>query len=137
MNMRDIARRLLREERSRRNINDADGPSILRVCDKLRVRLASLVGVVGFRGLLSRALSLAKADVPWLGGVQVAANGSLEISAAIGADLTEAKAREGGVVLITRLLELLVMFVGESLTLGFVQECWPNLRLKNSKKALA
>jgi len=49
-----------------------------RVIEELRLRLVRLAGVDGFRSLLSRALTLAKADVPSLKMVQISADGSVE-----------------------------------------------------------
>ena len=38
--------------------------AVFLVCEKLRPHLAMLMGNAGFRALLSRALALAKAEVP-------------------------------------------------------------------------
>jgi hypothetical protein len=48
------------------------------VIGELRLRLIKLAGVNGFRSLLSRALTLAKAEVPLLNMVQIRSDGSLE-----------------------------------------------------------
>jgi hypothetical protein len=47
---------------------------VVRVCERLRKPLARLAGVAGFRSLLSRAVALARAEIPSLVGVQVRAD---------------------------------------------------------------
>lgn len=87
------------------------------------------MGNGGVRALLSRALVLAKSEVPWLRTVHVQADGSLE-------GLEQSLARldpdifiKGNVVLLARLLGLLVAFIGEKLTLGLVRDVWPKVPL--------
>ena len=99
--------------------------AVYSVCDKLRRPLITLAGVEGFRSLLSRALSLAKAQVPSLAAVQVNADGSLT-----GWDSVESQQHlnEAGVcaeILLTQLLELLITFIGQALTLRLVMDTWP------------
>ena len=93
-----------------------------RVVDKLRVRLARLAGVAGYKSLLSRALALARAELPSLNKVQVRPDGTLE-SFDPGRRTDDVAA---GAVLIAHLLGLLVTFIGEPLTLGFVRDAWPD-----------
>lgn len=75
---RELARRLVALEAVRDEPPVAGGSEAVRVCEKLRLPLSKLVGVAGFRSLLSRALAIAKAEVPLLIAVQVRADGSLE-----------------------------------------------------------
>ncbi len=85
------------------------------------------MGKGGFRALLSRALVLASAEVPWLRAVRVKAGwraGRLEVSDAIS---TPAEFREGKVVLLAQLLGLLVAFIGVNLTSRLVGEIWPQI----------
>ena len=117
---------MLAEETAAAGSARVDGRTAFRVCERLRRDLNSLVGVAGFRSLLARALTLAKAEVSWLKEVQVGADGSLE-------GLTECKSRrsqaeftQGEVVLVAHLLGLLMTFIGESLTLQLVQAAWPD-----------
>ena len=97
----------------------------MRVCDRLRVPLARLAGVAGFRTLLSRALALAKAEVASLSPVRVREDGSLE-----GFDGSGPPAREpggdGGAAVVAHLLGLLVTFIGEPLTRQLVRDAWPD-----------
>jgi hypothetical protein len=100
--------------------------AVFSVCEKLRLPLSTLVGNDGFRSLLSRALTLAKAQVPSLGAVQVNVDGSLT-----GWDSVESQQHlnEAGVcaeILLAQLFELLITFIGKTLTLGIVMDIWPN-----------
>ena len=89
------------------------------------------MGNVGFRALLSRALALANADVPWLRAVHVKADGSLEGLDELGAQVDPDEIFQGCVVLLAQLLGLLVAFIGEDLTLRLVRDVWPKLSLNN------
>src|SRR5688572_10054795 len=110
--IQDLARRLIALEAARA---PSDGPAgeAVRACEKLRVPLAKLAGVAGFRSLMARALALARAEVPWLGSVQVRADGSLEGFDAAGREQGAAPAGEAGVAVVAQLLGLLVTFIGE------------------------
>jgi hypothetical protein len=118
---RDLALRVLAYEDAAGNTSEPTEFAAFRVCAKLRQPLCALAGVPGFRSLLSRALTLAKAGAPSLSAVQVAADASLqgldELRTQAGADQT----REAGIILITQLLGLLVRVVGEAVTLQLVK----------------
>jgi hypothetical protein len=128
--MRDFAKRLIAHE-TRGNISSGTKTpvAILLVDEKLRPHLATLMGIVGFRALLSRALALASAEVPWLRALQVKADGSLEELEKLDTQVEPAELFEGGVVLLAQLLGLLATFIGENLTLRLVGEVWPKLSL--------
>jgi hypothetical protein len=85
----------------------------------------------GFQVLLARALALARSEVPWLRAVQVNEDGSLAGLEAVRAQTDPAEFLEGGVVLLSRLLGLLVAFIGENLTLRLLREAWPNVPLND------
>ena len=117
---RDLAQRLLADENAAGKTSEPTEFAAFRVCERLRQAIITLVGVAGFRPLLSRALTLAKAEAPSLSAVQVSADGSLqgldELRSQVDADGT----REAGIILITQLLGLLVRVVGEAVTLQLV-----------------
>ena len=92
-----------------------------------------LMGSVGFRALLLRALALATVEVPWLRAVEVKGDGSLAGLEELQAQLAPEETAEGRVVLLTQLLGLLVAFVGENLTVRLVSEVWPKLPLNDSE----
>ena len=73
-----LARRLLAFQAAHHNSSATGVDGAARVIEELRLRLIKLAGIDGFRALLSRALTLAKAEVPSLNMVQVSADGSLE-----------------------------------------------------------
>ena len=76
--IRDFARRLVALEAARDEPPVASGSEAVRVCENLRLPLSKLAGVAGFRSLMSRAVAMAKAEMPSLVAVQVRAEGSLE-----------------------------------------------------------
>lgn len=131
--MRPIAQRLIIEEWRPDNPSDSAGRAAFRVCEKLRRPLSTLAGVAGFRSLLSRALTLAKADAPWLAGLQIDAEGTLTFSAELEAQLDGSEAASAGKALIARLLGLLGIFIGEALTLRLLHDVWPKSALENSE----
>jgi hypothetical protein len=122
---RQLARRLLTYEAAAGKNSEPTESAASRVCEKLRRPLCSLAGVAGFRSLLSRALALARAEAPSLSTVQVAADGSLKGLDELGRQIDPDKTGEGGAILIAQLLGLLLIFVGEGVTLRLVQNVWP------------
>src|ERR1700722_3633147 len=76
--IRDFARRLVALEAARAEPPVMSGNEAVRVCEKLRLPLSKLAGVAGFRSLMSRAVAMAKAEVPSLVAVRVGADGSLD-----------------------------------------------------------
>jgi len=129
--MRDFAERLIAYETGQNKSSEAKAPAACLVGEKLRPHLATLMGNVGFRALLSRALVLANAEVPWLRAVHVKADGSFEGLEELGAQVGPDEIFEGCVVLLAQLLGLLVAFIGEDLTLRLGREVWPKLSLDN------
>ena len=105
-----------------------------RILDKLRGHLSRKIGAEGFRTLLARALTLTKAQYPYLSAVKVAADGSLSglheaaelVEAADAAQDGKAQSvsTEGVAALVAQLLELLVTFIGEELTRRIVTTIW-------------
>ena len=123
--IQNLARRLIALE-AKRPPSDGLGGAVVRACDKLRMPLAKLAGVAGFRSLMARAKTLATSDVPWLDSVQVRADGSLEGFEVASSQQSALQGQEAGVAIVTNLLGLLVTFIGESLTQQFVRDAWSN-----------
>src|SRR5512142_1250514 len=98
---RALAQQLLASEDASGKPRESNATAVFCVSEKLRRPLSTLAGVSGFRLLLARALTLAKAQDARLGGVQVNQDGSLE---GLGGADQEPGA---GVLLIAQLLELL------------------------------
>lgn len=130
--LHDFAKRLVAYEMRGKHSSAPKTPIVFLVSGKLRPSLAALMGNVGFHALLSRALALASAEVPWLRTVQATADGSFEELHDVGLQRNPDEIVEGGVVLVAHLLGLLVAFIGEDLTLRLVRDVWPKLSLNNS-----
>jgi len=133
--MRDLARRLLACEAVAGKTSESAESVLLRVYEKLRQSLGAFAGVDGFQSLAFRALTQAKSEAPGLWAVQIAEDGSLqglgelkpqqaEFEPQLGSDKDQAS--EGGEILIARLLRLLLMFLGEALTLSLLRNAWPD-----------
>ncbi len=122
---RYLAQRLLTYEAVAGKNSETTESAAFRVCAKLRRPLITLAGVAGFRSLLSRALTLARAEAPSLSAVQIAADGSLQGLDELEPQIDKDQAREGGAILIAQLIGLLLTFIGEGLTLSMVQAVWP------------
>ena len=127
--IQDLARRLVAYEAARDNSSAARADAAAQVIEELRLHLIKLAGVVGFRSRLSSALTLAKAEAPSLNTVKIRADGSVEGFDGIeGSREVEAGAEavQAGTILVANLLELLVTFIGEPLTLRLVCNTWPD-----------
>jgi hypothetical protein len=81
---------------------------------------------------------LAKPEAPSLSAARVTAEGSLQglgkFESQIDIDkdrAAEYPAGEGGIILISRLLGLLLIFLGEALTLSLLRVTWPGAALDN------
>ena len=128
-NTRALARRLIAIEAARDESSGAATVWAVQVCDRFRVPLARLVGVAGFRSLLSRAVALAKAEVASLSPVQVRQDGSWEGFSGAGLSPTPGPGvdgGDGGAAIVAHLLGLLVTFIGEPLTRQLVCDVWPD-----------
>ncbi|MDQ2974417.1 MAG: hypothetical protein M3R69_03275 [Acidobacteriota bacterium] len=124
--IRELARRLLAFEAAHVNSSEGRVDVAVQVIQDLRARLIKLAGVDGFRSLLSRALTLAKAEAPSLNMVQVLADGSLEGFEGIEQNQGAGTTGQAGIILVAHLLELLVTFIGEPLTLRLVRDKSPD-----------
>ena len=129
--MRDFAERLIAYETKGNKSSETKTAAVILVSEKMRLHLTALMGKVGYRALLSRALALANAEAPWLHAVQVEADGSFRGLDELGARVNSEKIAEASVVLLAQLLGLLVAFIGGSLTLRLVREMWPKIPLND------
>ena len=124
--IQDLARRILAIESARAKAADTQVDEAVRACAKLQVTLSKFTGPAGFLSLLSRALVLAKADVPSLKVVQVRPDGSLAGFDEIKHDQESDALERGRLILLAHLLGLLATFIGESLTLRLARDAWPD-----------
>ena len=98
------------------------------VSERLGRVLSTLLGAAGFRELLARAVTLAKAEAPELKAVVVMLDGSLA-GLSLDDELGKDELADGEVVLVAHILGLLVTFVGEALMLRLVNDAWPKAKL--------
>jgi len=135
--MRDLAHRLLTYEAGAGRTSEPMEFATLRVYEKLRQSLSAFAGVAAFESLAFRALTQAKSEAPGLSAARVTADGSLqglgEFDPQVGIDKNQTG--EDGVILLARLLNLLLIFLGETLTLRLVRDVWPETAFddRNSK----
>jgi hypothetical protein len=134
LNVPDLARQLIAKERQAAGPAGAGEASGFRVCEKLRQPLAVFAGVTGYRSLLLRALTLAKAEAPGLDAVQVEADGSLRSTTKPDKPQAPSVASRAELALTGQLLGLLVTFIGEALTLRLVHDVWPEITTERTKK---
>jgi hypothetical protein len=130
--MRDFAQRLLNYEAFADQSSEPADSAAFRVYEKLRHGLGKLAGVAGFQSLASRALALARTEAPSLSEVRISADGALHGLCEIEhqSDIEKIRAGEfpageGEIVLIARLLGLLLIFLGEPVTLRLLRNVWP------------
>ncbi len=119
--LRTAAERLLKLDAAGRGTRAL--PAAALVTERLRRVLNTLLGADGFKALLRRAVTLAKAEDPALGALQLDVDGSL-VGLSEDDDVPDSE-----VVLVAHILNLLFAFVGEALTLRLVNDAWPKARL--------
>jgi hypothetical protein len=138
--MRELAHRLLAYEAGAGQTSEPTESPTLRVYEKLRLGLGNFAGVAGFQSLASRALALSRAESPSFCSARVSADGVLqcvkqgldELDCPIDHDkdqVAERVADEEGILLISHLLDLLHLFLGEALTLSLLRVTWPGAAL--------
>lgn len=129
--VRDLAHRLLHYEANAGNTSESAESTTLRVYQKLRQSLGELAGSAGFHSLASRALTLARSEAPSLGAVQISTDGNLQGMSSIEPpiDIDKDRVYEGGIVLISHLLGLLHIFLGQALTRNLIRDVWPGAAL--------
>ncbi|QEL16831.1 hypothetical protein [Limnoglobus roseus] len=124
----DLARRLVAYEAGNAEPPVVGGLAAVRACERLRPPLTRLVGAAGFHSLLSRAVALARAEVPSLGPVRVRTDGSVEGLDDPGAGHRGAEADgPAGVAVVAHVIGLLATFIGYPLTLTLVRDACPGL----------
>ncbi len=89
------------------------------------------MGNEGFRAVLSRALTVTSAEVKWLAEVQVNVGGAWGGWDKPEAQVAPKELRESGVLLVAQLLGLLVVFIGEKLTLHLVRDVYPEISFED------
>jgi hypothetical protein len=95
-----------------------------------------LVSPAGAQAILSRALSLARAEFAFLEGVRAGAapEACFEGLRERMDDVQLVEANNALFAVLSALLDLLVTFIGEDLTLRLVREVWPDLPLREASR---
>jgi hypothetical protein len=124
---KDLARSLLAYETAAGTSSQPTEPAAVRVCEKLRGPLCALAGVAGYRSILARALTLARAEAPSLGALQVSADGNLQGLGELASQIDSYQASGGDVLLTAQLLGLFLSLLGAAVTLQLVQGVFPNI----------
>jgi hypothetical protein len=130
-NIRGLARHLM-------DLEPGDGcDAIIQVCEKLRANLNAILGVVGFRTLLHRALVLTVSEHKAMGKASVHHDGSLRGLEEFAAGSTHKEICTAGEALIGRLLFLVELLIGQALTRKLLEDIWSTPRPKpNALKAV-
>jgi hypothetical protein len=128
----DLAQRFVAFETAHFNASDDVVDAAVQIIGKVRLRLIKLAGIEGFRSLLMRALALARAQAPALQKLQVGADGSLQGPPEIEPHPSSGTTGQNGIILVAHLLELLVTFIGETLTLQLVRDIWPDASINRA-----
>jgi hypothetical protein len=102
----------------------------VRMSDELASYLATLIGYEGALALVRRSLALTRREQGWLADALVGvATPSLSDARVVAAAELESAERvqETSVTLLTHLVNLLVGFIGERLTLQVLRQIWPEV----------
>jgi hypothetical protein len=135
--LREWARHLLAREAVASTVTVPAEPATILVFEKLRRQLSTPVGVDGFRALATRALTLARSEVPNLSVVQVTAEGCLHGFSELEAHTVPDDDQFGdvGVIFIAQLLGLFLTFLGPATTQRLVQGVFPQTEIPTTESA--
>jgi hypothetical protein len=132
--MRDLTHRLLAYEAGADKSSEPVESAALRVYEKLRQSLCALAGVAAFQSIAFRALTQAQSGAPGLWAVQITADGSLQglgkhepqpddFEPQLGSG--KEQVGDGGIILIDHILDLLLIFLGQAITINLLRNTWP------------
>ena len=127
--LRDFAERLISIGVTESKSSASKPRAVFTVLDRLRPCLVQVVGDLGFKAVLSRALALANTDVAWLREVHVKPDGSLDGLDELQAKVDSKEIAEGTVALLAEFFGLLVELIGERLVLQLVHTAMPSVSM--------
>ena len=127
---RDLAAQMIAQESSGDESSEAQASAALRACDKLCLHLSRVIGTGGYIALASRALALSRAERGILPTVHISENGSLRGFSEVAINLEPIVAQTDAHSIVTQQLSLLLVFIGEALTVQIVRSIWPDLPLR-------
>lgn len=125
---RALARRVLEIEADRELPQESGVDYLDRACEQLRSQMSQVVGALGYSTLLAHALVLAKQEDPVVEQLSMDQSGALEWGNQPELS-SRARATE---ILLTKLIQLLITFLGETVTLRLLQNVWPELSIVDS-----
>jgi hypothetical protein len=120
----DRARRLLSVEGDLGASSDACASAAGRVYDKLSGQLVPLLSQAGVEALFARSAKLAGAGFPCIADLADGTDASTRLHACL-RGLDPAAARQAAALLFGTLLELIVTFIGDRLTVQALRGAWP------------
>jgi hypothetical protein len=133
----DVVQRLLvHDARGGQGTQDL-ADAMERACQALHNRLVPLVGAAGFDALIGRAVKLAAREFPFLAAIvaMTAPTSSLDGLQPAVEGREPAEVRDALVAILTNLISLLVIFIGENLALRKMREVWPDMPLHSPESS--
>jgi hypothetical protein len=125
----DFARRLFEHEAGGRQGAQNFVDAMERACQALYTRLTPLLGGSGVNALLGRAVTLAAREFPFLMSASTMPDCRMDGLRQAVEGHEPAEVADALVAILANFLWLLVMFIGESLSLRKVKEAWPDVPL--------
>ena len=123
----ELARRILEEETGGSPDPATSAAAVEAACRRLRDRLLDLLGSGGVSALLRRALHLAQREQPLLAGVALDGESSpcfTGLAESLAASTGE-EAAAAATAVVTHMLDLLVVLLGEELGMKPIRKLWP------------
>ena len=104
--------------------------------EKLASQLVSIIGQGGFQSLYSRSVDLTRAKFPWIAESEpsrIAVDGFAGLRRSLeGREFPES--RDASILLLSNLVNVLNMLIGDVLTTGFLRSAWGNNNLDSLGK---
>ena len=123
----ELALRIVEQERGESPNAAVSVAAVESACQHLRDQLVDLLGAGGIDAMLRRALHLAQREQPRLAGVAVSGEpaGCFTGLAESLAGGTDEEAIAAATTILTHMLDLLVMLLGEELGMKPIRKLWP------------
>ena len=125
--MRYLAQQILTYEGGANPASLASNTLHFNGVKKLSPYFVALLGAFSFRLILERALAAASEEVPWLSQISINDDDMLQGFDGPGVPIVAETVLAGWTVLLACLLELLITFTGETMTLRMLRDVWPQV----------
>jgi hypothetical protein len=123
----ELARRIVEQEAGRSPDPAASAAAVETACRRLKAHLLDLLGSGGVSALFRRALHLAQREQPLLAGVGVSEDSAVcftRLTESLAAS-TDEEATSAAAAVLTHMLDLLVVLLGEELGMKPIRKLWP------------